>query len=317
VTRVLVVGVARSGTTWVARMLCAGSGASYVDEPDNHLRFAFAHRAKRELGRGAYPRVAVGESDLGETRFDSLWSHAFAWEPRSAVETLSCSVANRLVTLVDPRRAVDTFAGTSRNARLSLAERLAVPEQGSKPSSWFVVKSVYAQLCVEWISSRHATGTVVVVRNPLEIVGSWVILGWLGPRTPDPLSSVPTALVDELMAEHAAPAPPASRLGRAAWVIGVLQRALEDAASRSPNLALVEHERLHRSPLDEFPRLAAATGLPWSESGDRAIEQGRTPGTGYETRRVASQLEDAWRGRLSDDEAREVREVLEPLSGAV
>jgi hypothetical protein len=312
-TRVLVVGVPRSGTTWVAQVLCAASGASYVEEPDNHFRFAFAYRAKRKLGRGTYPDVEVGESDLAETEFGSLWRYAFAPDRPSALQTLARGPANRLVTLAGPRRTADTLAGTSRDARLSLAQRLAVPEQAPEAPPRLVVKSVYAPLCAEWVSSRYATGTVVVVRSPLEIVASWVALGWLGSRWPDPLSSVPLPLIDALRARYAAPAPPESRLGRAAWLIGVLQGALEHATRRNPLWARVEHEGLYRSPLEEFPRLAAAVGLPWSEAGDRVIEQGRRPGKGYDTRRVTSQLEDAWRIRLSDEDAREVRDVLDRL----
>ena len=312
-TRVLVVGVPRSGTTWVAQALCAGAGASYVEEPDNHFRFAYAYRAKRELGRGPYPEARVDE-DLDETAFGVLWRHAFTTGRRTALQALSRSVANRLVTLAGPKDAAHTLAGTIRDARLLVASRLAMPEHAKRPSQHMVVKSVYAPLCAEWVSARHAARTVVVVRRPLEIVASWVTLGWLGPRWPDPLSSVPAQVIEALTGRCAAPAAPSSRLGRAAWLVGVLQRTLEQTVERNPSWALAAHELLYRSPLDEFRWLADVVGLPWSDAGDRAIDRGRRPGSGYDTRRVASQLDDAWRGRLSEEEVREIRDVLEPLS---
>jgi hypothetical protein len=314
-SRVLVVGAPRSGTTWVARVLCAAAGATYVEEPDNHFRFGFAFRAKRALARGAYPQVDAG-ADLGDEEFDSLWGHAFAPAEIGSLRMLARGSANRLVTLARPPRVAEALAGSPPDGRLRLAERLAVPQQADDGSRSVLVKSVYAPLCAEWVSSRHAARTVVVLRRPLDVVASWVALGWLGSGWPDPLTSVPLPLVEELGTRFAAQPPPGSRLGRAAWLIGVLQCALAESASRNPGWSRVEHEDLYTAPLERFPPLAAAVGLEWSEAGDRLIEEGSRPGTGYETRRAPAQLRNAWRTRLSDSDVRELESVFDrmPLS---
>lgn len=312
-TRVVVVGLPRSGTTWVAQVLCAAFGAAYVDEPDNHFRFAYAYRAKRKLRRGPYPEVAAADEDLAETEFAALWHHAFAAGRLRAEQRLSRRLANRLVARAGGR-AVDTLDGDSPGGSLVLAQRLAVPERASQSSPIVVVKSVYAPLCTGWISSRYDARTVVVVRRTLEVVASWVALGWLRSRAPDPLSSVPPELIERLAARHAVGGPPATRLGRATWLIEAFQRELAVSAQRSPQWAYVTHERLYRSPLEEFPLLASVVGIPWTSAGDRAVAAGRRPGKGYDTNRVTSQLDDAWQGRLTGEEASEITRVVESFA---
>ena len=53
-----------------------------------------------------------------------------------------------------------------------------------------VVKSVYAPLAVEWIAHRHDVRDRLVLRRPLNVVSSWLRLGWLPPPAVDP---APTA----------------------------------------------------------------------------------------------------------------------------
>lgn len=77
--RILVVGVPRSGTTWVGTILSKCRDTTYVNEPDDERRNSFARKAKETLGR--YPIIApgdrgrVGESDIGV--LEQLWKSAF------------------------------------------------------------------------------------------------------------------------------------------------------------------------------------------------------------------------------------------------
>lgn len=73
--RVLIVGVARSGTTWVATILSKCPGVFFFNEPDDERRFKRAATAKRLLTR--YPTIAPGDSGaVGETtitEYEDLW----------------------------------------------------------------------------------------------------------------------------------------------------------------------------------------------------------------------------------------------------
>ena len=80
IRRVLVIGIQRAGTTWVAAALAATKQSMLVDEPDDERRWPQAMYAKRHLGR--YPVIAPG--DNGEVggysirEYWTLWNDAFA-----------------------------------------------------------------------------------------------------------------------------------------------------------------------------------------------------------------------------------------------
>ena len=310
---VLVVGVPRSGTTWVAKMLATASAGRYLEEPDNHFRFAHAFRAKHRLGTREYPCPAERSNPPGTDAYDRLWRSAFSQEPAARTWHRRRRFANAVVSRADSRRVSAALARSSiRDPDLVLADRIAVPERpaGSGP---LVVKSVYAALAAEWIASRHDVRVVAVLRNPLNVVSSWVALDWLPPSGPDALSTLEPAFADELARRYEVPPPGRSALARAAWLLGALTCALDDAARRNPAWARVVHEELCLAPGEGYPRVAERVGLRWTEAGDRALEAGNRPGRGYETARVAADAPEAWRDRLDEAQVTEIRRVLERL----
>ncbi len=310
---VLVVGVPRSGTTWVAETLATAAGGSYLEEPDNHFRFAYAFRAKHRLGTREYPRPASRSTPPGIDDYDALWRSAFSQEPAAGRWHRRRRIANAVVARADSRRVSAALARPNiRDPDLVLANSIAVPERpaGSGP---LVVKSVYAALAAEWIASRHEVRVVAVLRNPLNVVSSWVALDWLPPSGPDPLSTLEPAFADDLARRFDTAAPAGSALARAAWLLGVLTCALDEATRRNPTWARVVHEELCLAPGEEYPRIAEQVGLRWSAAGDRSLAEGNRPGRGYETARVAADEGEAWRDRLDDSQVREIQAVLERL----
>lgn len=310
--RLLVVGVPRSGTTWVANVLARAAGASYLEEPDNHFRFAHAFAAKRRLGMREYPLLAPGETGARTEWLERLWRRAFTPAPVGAVSRARRRAANRLVRVAGARTVSNTLAGAPRPPSLRAAETLAVPETAA-PGGCLVVKSVYAPLCAEWVAGAHDVEVAVVIRNPLNVLSSWIALDWLDPDGPEALSTLDPAAVELLRSRFGAPPPPPGALPRATWLIGMLTCALEDAAARNPSWRRVEHEQLCAAPHDAFPSLAAGVRLPWSARGDALLDAENRPGRGYETARVAAELRDAWRARLDEEQVREIRAVLDAL----
>src|SRR5215216_3657697 len=72
--KVLVIGLPRSGTTWIASTLAQTGNAALVSEPDNHYNVPFALRAKRRLPGGFHPALSpADEAPL----FEALWREAF------------------------------------------------------------------------------------------------------------------------------------------------------------------------------------------------------------------------------------------------
>ena len=307
----LVVGVPRSGTTWVATVLARGADAGYLEEPDNHLRFAYAFRAKRRLGLGSYPALASDADAAALTDYEALWREAFSPTRASTADGYRRRVANRLLTAAGSRRISAALGAPSARPALRAAAALAVPERAV--AARLVVKSVYAPLAVEWIAHRHDVAVIVVLRHPLNVVSSWLRLGWLPPAAVDPVATADPRALAALVARFEAGRAPVTALGRAAWLIGLLTCSLDEAARRHSGWCRVVHEELCADPRESFPELARAAGLPWSATGDRILVETDRPGEGYETARVTAALPTAWRERLSSEQASEIQDVLDTL----
>ena len=313
---VLVVGIPRSGTTWIARVVAEGTGARYLEEPDNHFRFGFAFRAKEALGRREYPPLEPGEAPDAVQDYARLWRDALGAPGRAP--GVRGRTADRLVSHAGPARVSAALVGAATGRDLDLARRLAVPRRPERGHGTLLVKSVYAALAVEWIASRHDVEVVVTTRHPLNIISSWQELGWLDGSGSEPLSTLDPAAAGAL-GERFGAAPPSggSPVGRAAWLVGVLGCALDAAVARNPSWHRVVHEDMCRSPVEGFHGLAAGLGLAWDAAGDRAIDDWNRPGEGYETNRVAAELPDAWESRQRPHDVEEVVAVLEGLSRSV
>ncbi|MGH3002226.1 MAG: hypothetical protein ACRDM1_06125, partial [Gaiellaceae bacterium] len=212
------------------------------------------------------------------------------------------SDADVLGSMIDPRQA-------TRDVRL--AARLAVPDRPSAPSRNLVVKTVHAQLAVEWIASRFPVEVLVVLRSPLNVVSSWKQMGWLHAGG-DVLRELDPRTARRL--EHAFGIPPVSGgspIEQATHLIGLLTAALLDAAARHPEWSVVEHEALCDAPHAGFRAAASRLGLGWSGEVDRLLDRMNRPGARYETSRVAAELDDIWRTRLTQQEIETASALLQ------
>jgi len=307
--RILVIGPPRSGTTWVEQVLGRASGARVIHEPDNETCNPFALRAKTSLGR--FPVLAPG--DPAPVAYHDLWSRAFEGIGRAARARWLTAKALLRTADADLEAAFDH--GSPRlSARLRLISALAalppvaLPERPGDPP--VLVKSVHASLAAEWIVGRWRPRVVVVVRNPLNVVGSHVALGW-GP------SGLDYPFLHRGLARlgWVPPVPPeATRLQRLAWQIGLFSAALANAAQRHPDWLVVSHEHLCADPPTGFKSLCAALGLPWTEEAAAFLAASDRPGSGLETRRVAAEQPTNWTRHLTPAQAEEVAGVLSLFS---
>jgi Sulfotransferase family len=309
--RVLVVGVPRSGTTWVGRVLAAALETKLLNEPDNHFVAPYAFRAKRQLAQGSYPRLRIGDE---APQYESLWRYAFALKTRTASSTSSRArrrLSRDLLQREQPDHVNRTLTRKQRpHAGLRAAEWLAVPEQPQRQTDTVVVKSVYAALSVEWVTALCNPRVVIVLRNPLNVLSSWLDLNWL---RDDALETLARPMTEELAARYKAPLPSEdwSRIERAAWLSGALTSVLADLGDEPGARTVVTHERLCRDRRQGFRAVVDGFGLDWNPQADRLLTELNQPGRGYEVTRVAEQLEDVWRSRLSPEQVSEAHSVLE------
>lgn len=294
--RVLVTGVARSGTSWVGQAFARAPRTAYVHEPDNRELDRYAGVAKRGLGvYGFYPVLAPGESapayaTLWDLAFRGGWPDGVAWRG-----------ARRLAEAAPPALHI---AGLTRLARLA-ARRPPAREH-------VVVKSVHCPMSLEWVAA-HTGAAVVVVRRPVpEMVASWVERGFV----PYPLDTIPQAR-ERWLEPLRLPAPPAEPLiARLAWTAAVLDAIVDSTAAAHPEWVRVDHPDLCTAPAPRFRELFERVGVPWGEAVERFLVESDQAGSGYATQRVAAEERDKWRRRLSDADAAAVVEVVEAVRAA-
>lgn len=177
-----------------------------------------------------------------------------------------------------------------------------------------MVKSVQAQLCLDWLHARYAPVVVLVRRHPLNVLASWLELGYDG-------SALLRAGHDHACPPDVPPCDPAMAvLDRLAWQIGFLGAALEAAADRVGAVRVV-HEEVCRSPAQALPALAASCDLRWGGRAERYVAEHDAPGQAYSTHRRAAEQPDRWRERLSSAQVERARRVLDgfgrpPLTSA-
>lgn len=168
--RVLILGVPRSGSTWVAEVLGALPRVQYIHEPDNEKVSQMAWRAKRAVGR--FPILGVGDSHPGLER---LWRVvggaplALLALDRMVGEASSRMSGRREAYLAEKERSVLAQPFSARLA--AQAGRLDPP---TRPAGRVrLVKSVHAALCAEFAAKHFRAHHVIVTsRTPYAVVAS-------------------------------------------------------------------------------------------------------------------------------------------------
>lgn len=286
--RILIAGVARSGTTWVGRVLEKAPGVVYVNEPDNREAHWFADVGRQGLGFLPVLRPGAPARHYGLT-----WDVAFrgGWPQNPRLDRM----ARGALRMPRPLRAPALSALGRRVARIPAAAPVVV------------CKSVYVPLALEWVAAHTQARPLIVRRHPLNILASWIELGVPAyPIDQDPR-------VRELVLEPLglpAPPEPASHVQLVAWCIGVLDAALLDARSQHRDWIVVSHEELCLDPVGRFRRLFAELHLRWTDAVEQYLSIANRQGEGYVTERISTELPDAWRRRLTAVQIAEAEEVL-------
>ena len=292
---VLVVGVSRSGTTWISEALARCRDVTYVHEPDNDPPLSVeAIRALTGADIESYPFVQPGDRTPSE--YARLWDVAFG------------RVAPRPAAHARRRLAHHLLHRLRRGSRLRVvaATRLLEPLHGDDAGT-MLVKSVHAALAVQWIADRIGARVLVVRRHPFSILASWRTMGIAVGRR-----QIPDEAVRYFATRWGCDLPPpgATPFEEAAWRVGFLTSALDDVADHHPEYTVAEHELVCRDPHNELAALAVNLGIDWTAAASAFVQEADRPGTGWELRRVATDQLDVWRHSLSPDEARAAADVL-------
>nr|WP_082535531.1 sulfotransferase [Nonomuraea pusilla] len=244
---VLVTGLPRSGTSWTGRMLAAGGGLVYVNEPLNPqhppgrcpgvLAAQVTHR---------FQYICDDNADQWLPAFRDTVALRYRWGAELRANHSPYDLA-RLV------RYGTAFAlGRLRGRRALLDDPFAVLSAG-------------------WFASRLGCTVIALVRDPVAFAASWLRLGWtvrlrdlldqplLVRDHPDLLRLRPLLRSADDLAKTAA-----------------LWRAARTVLDRTPGILVTSYDELAADPLPGFRRLYAHAGLPWTAAAERRITRACT-----------------------------------------
>jgi len=295
--RVAIMGIPRSGSTWLHQTLSHTAGVSSVREPDNTDHFPAALRALR--GIGIHPLVASDDECQQLRRcFDAAFGSPVRWSKSRA------SIGKRLMRPYGGalRRVMVDTAPVKIPLRLRTAALISPPGSSPQQTPTRLVKTVHMALSMEWFIKNYAPTIVVTRRNPLDVLASWISLDI------NPVGIEWTRLcrpeISEWLDQRGLPQQPnvhRESLTAMAWVIGVLMSGIAEAIVDHPEIVIADHEILCRDPVGEMRHVARQLGLIWTPEAEEFLHSRNRPGAGYDVRRVAAKVPGSWREKLDPD----------------
>jgi hypothetical protein len=299
-TRVLILGVPRSGTTWSGRALGATEHAAYVNEPDG---FVDPYAFRIMVDHGEHPTIAPGAP---APDYERLWRGAFGGG--RPADTPRDRAARFLYarTPVEARRAAR--ASHDLGPRLRAVRHLATPLVGASGTRHVVVKTVLACLSAEWLVRHCADARVLYVeRHAYNVLSSWRDLGFV--RNGREYRRVAAWAEDRWGV--ARPDDDGPHLALQTFFYGVLTAALRETAADHPEWVVTTHEHLCVDSATRFADLAATLGLEWGPRAAAFVTESDLTDSAeattaadrpFRTRRATAEQPDRWRERLSPEE---------------
>lgn len=290
---VLVSGMYRSGTTWIARMLAAGGGVTVISEPFNPR-----HRQGILRAPFSVPYLYVTEENE---------------EPYLPAVADTLRLRYRLGAEIRRVRRGRHVAKMAKNwAEFSVGRAM-----GRRP----LLKDPFALLSAPWLARRFGVDVVVSVRHPAAVVSSTMRLGWK-PFDFRDLLDQPLLVRDHLTdlreeleraAENRVDVLEAASL---LWKVlyGTVARVAE-----ASDIRMVRHEDLSLEPMDGFAALYGALQLPFTDGAQRRIAEAtsaRNPneqqaGDPHSVRLDSRANVRNWVRRLSAEQVARIREITE------
>jgi len=314
---ILVCGVPRSGTTWIANVLSNSPKAYYLHEPDNEQDNILAYIFKKGMHR--YPYLNVNDHAAS---YYKLWKIAF--EGRIIFKTINKILKtslipynNRIYVYKDPKK-INTCLTNKENIILSFLRRyqnyfIKYSTKKIRPSpQTLVIKSVHCVLSLPWIEKNFAPDTVIIVfKNPFNIITNYLKI-----KLGDAIRNIfnQNRLVKDyfkfLTSSHFDIIKHGTLIQKMAMQIGGFYYFLEKEILKHPNWVKVLHEDLCSDPINEFHKLFNKLNLEWGKNVENFIRKHDKKGTGFSINRKSSEEIDKWKRTLSEEQIKEIIDCI-------
>jgi len=291
---ILVTGTHRSGTTWVGRMLAAGSSTAYISEPLNVL-----HR----------PGV-----------FHTKVTH---WYPYICEENQNEFLPSFKELLKFDYRLWDEIRSIrSRKDFLRMGRDFFIFSNGWLRGQRPLWKDPFAVFSLDWFAKCLNCKIVVTVRHPAAFTSSLKRLNWTFAF--QDLLDQPLLMRDFLEPYRAQMEAATSDgiIGQSALLWNLIYRSVHTMLERNPDFIAVRHEDLARDPVNQFHDLYKALDLDFtpgvaktiltSSSSDNPVEPSRK--NIYAVKLDSRSNIDNWKKRLTPEEIDYIRKKTEEVA---
>lgn len=290
----LVTGIHRSGTRWVGRILAAGGGLTYANEPlsVSHRQGVLGVEVKHwytYITEENEAQYLPAFQDLLASRYQLLKEVPTIRSPKDVLRM--------------GRDAFDFTAGYLRGWQI-------------------LFKDPFASFSIPWFARRLNCQVVAVIRHPAGFASSLKRLGWTFQI--EDLLAQPLLMRDVLESDRSAleTVAPDDVIGRASLLWKVLYRHVHQTVTQNPDFISVRHDDLSREPLSEFRALYQKLGYPFTPQVEHAILN--TSSSENPTRLAKNKTHsvklnsranlDNWKTILTSDEISRIRTLTEEVS---
>lgn len=242
---ILVTGAHRSGTTWIGKMLAAGSQVAYISEPLNVW-----HRpgVMRVPTKKWYTYICKENEQEYVTAFEETIN--FRYHPW--LETRSI-------------RSIKDFVRMGRDWGTFLKGKLL--------SQVPLIKDPFAIFSIIWFIDRFDCRVVIVVRHPAAVISSLMRLGWKFDFKD--LLEQPILMMDWLepyrKEMESLRNTPADVLAQGSLLWKMIYQFVETLRNKIPDLTIVRHEDISLDPLGSFELLYQTLDLEFSQQVNKSI----------------------------------------------
>jgi hypothetical protein len=290
----LVTGIHRSGTTWVGRMLAAGGGLTYANEP-----LSVSHRQGILGADVKYWYTYVNKEN------EAQYLPAF-----QDLAGLRYQFFKELRTI------------RSRKDILRMGRDYFNFTYGRLSGHRVLYKDPFASFSTPWFADRLNCQVVIVIRHPAGFGSSLKRLGW--PFQIQDLLAQPLLMRDFLEQDRSAleSVAPDDIIGRASLLWKVLYRTVHQTLQKHPDLIVVRHDDLSRDPVLGFRELYQKLGYTFTPKVEDTIlntSSSENPSKLAKNKTHSVKLDsranlDNWRKILTPEEVTRIRKMTEDVS---
>ena len=298
---ILLVGVPRSGTTWISKILECSRMLDYIHEPDNERHTFSAYYYKRGL-----PRFPFFDANSNPKNYYKLFEHAL-FKPYIS----SGSYSNRILSImsnISPEKIEKNLSQQGKNSNRILPANFIyplLPKQIGQKSKPRLIKSVHSLLSLEFILTNFKVSPIIILRHPASIISSHLNLN--NPDIDRGIYNYKELLNFLIGHDHINIGHINSVEARGGLQLALFYKYISKIAEGFPQILTIKYEDFLEDAVSKSRSLFSSFNLKWSNSVEEYIGASNKKGEGYETNRLLSQQKDVWKNRLSKYQINEIK----------